>query len=212
MFSPLSIPGTEPPNDDGIREAAKQIAGVDDPPDWLLAALVLYSRAVGGDRVTGEDEKKIDDALWRARRDIDHLVGFLKKFLPDLTSLLNEKLALDILLALEVLPRIATAIPKGLPQAAHRDGGQRPDQRPRICAGLVVDGWRVARRQEPDAGKDVCDACQAYWKACGHDDADGGRDWRRDVRRAIAKGGYRKFLERQAAKSSSTSAAAIAGT
>ena len=211
MLNPLSIPGTEPPDDDGIVKAGRLIAGVDDPPDWLLSVLVLHSRAVGGDRVSGEDERKIDETLWRARRNIDQLTTFLKKFLPDLTSLLSEKLAFDILLALEVLPRIATAIPKELQPAAHRGGGQRPDQRPRICAGLVVDGWRVARRQEPDAGKDVCDACQAYWRACGHDDADGGWDWRRDVRRAISKGGYRKFLERQAAKSSSTSAA-IVGT
>ena len=145
MLNPLSIPGTEPPDDDGIVKAGRLIAGVDDPPDWLLSVLVLHSRAVGGDRVSGEDEKKIDETLWRARRNIDQLTTFLKKFLPDLTSLLNERLAFDILLALEVLPRIATAIPKELPPAAHRGGGQRPDQRPRICAGLVVDGVGAAR-------------------------------------------------------------------
>jgi hypothetical protein len=200
LFSPLSIPGTEPPNDDGIREAAKQIAGVDDPPDWLLAALVLFSRTVGGDRVTGEDEKQINETLWRARRNIDQLVGFLKKFLPDLTSLLNEKLALDILLALEVLPRIAAAIPQ-LPPQPHRDGGQRRDQRPRICAGLVVDGWRIVRGSEPAAGKEVYEACQTYWEACGHDKV---QDWKRVVQEAVSDAKMRAFLEVFAQRHSGT--------
>ena len=90
MLNPLSIPGTEPPDDDGIVKAGRLIAGVDDPPDWLLSVLVLHSRAVGGDRVSGEDEKKIDETLWRARRNIDQLTTFLKKFLPDLTSCLMK--------------------------------------------------------------------------------------------------------------------------
>ena len=81
LFNPLLVPGSEPPDDNGIVKAARLIAG-GEPPDWLLAAPVLHSRIVGGDRVTGEDEKKIDETLWQARRNIDQLVGFSRSSCP----------------------------------------------------------------------------------------------------------------------------------
>ena len=201
LFNPLSMPGTKAPDDDGVWKAGRLIAG-GDPPDWLLAALALWGRVVGGDRVTGEDVKQIDETISQAQRNIAQLLLFFQKFLPDLTALADENIAIDILLALEVLPRIAAAIPK--PSAEpRRDGGQRSDQRTRICAGLVVDGWRMIRGIEPAvSGKEVGEACQTYWEACGHDNV---RDWGREIEEAIAKSGMHKFLERLA-KSPTTSA------
>jgi hypothetical protein len=193
LFNPLAMPETKAPTPDGLAEAGRLIAG-GDPPDWLLAALAQWGRVVGGDRVTGEDAKQIAEAISQAQRNIAQLLRFLQKFLPDLTALADENIAIDILLALEVLPRIAAAIPQP-PAEPRRDGGQRSDKRTRICPGLVVDGWRIIRGTEPAvSGKEVGEGCQTYWEACGHDNV---RDWGREIEEAIAEGGMRKFLERR---------------
>jgi hypothetical protein len=198
LFNPLAMPETKAPDD--LAEAGRLIAG-GDPPDWLLAALAFWARVVGGDRVTGEDAKQIDEAISQAQRNIAQLLLFLQKFLPDLTTLADENIAIDILLALEVLPRIAAAIPQPSDEP-RRDGGQRSDKRTRICAGLVVDGWRIIRGTEPAvSGKEVGEGCQTYWEACGHDNV---RDWGREIEEAIAKGGMRKFLERLATTSATS--------
>jgi hypothetical protein len=49
LFNPLSIPGTSPPDDPGLAEAGRLIAG-GSPSPWLLAALTFWARVVGGDR------------------------------------------------------------------------------------------------------------------------------------------------------------------
>jgi hypothetical protein len=189
-FNPLLLPG-EPPDHDGIVKAARLIAGAE-PPDWLLAALVVHSRIVGGDHLTTADVQQIEARLLDMQRSINQLLATFSKFKPVLGSLLDENLAADIRLALEVLPRIAEGFPKLRP-APHRAGGQRPDGRTRICAGLVVDGWRMIQGIEPaSGGKDEGDACQTYWEACGHSNV---RDWGREIEEAIAKGSYRSVLE-----------------
>jgi hypothetical protein len=190
-------------DNDELWKAAQAIAGT--APAWLYDALQFYGRTVvSADRVTGKADRQADEKLLRARQNITQLTAFLEELKPHLTDLFEaDKFAVDVLLALEVLPRIAEVLPKFKARPRHRPG----DLRYQTVASVVVEGWRMTRRTEPTAGGHrEADACHAYWRACGHDDADGGRDWERDLRAAIRDGDpmVRSFLQMLADRAAAT--------
>jgi hypothetical protein len=139
---------------------------------------------VGGDRVTGEQERQGDHDLWQARQNIAQLIPFLEKVKSQLPFFYEaEEFAVAVVSALNALPQIAEMLPKVEPRPDRRPA----DQRYQLCASLVVEGWRMTRGTAPTAGgRREADACRAYWRACGHDDAS--RDWERDLRAAIHGG------------------------
>jgi hypothetical protein len=190
-------------DNDELWKAAQAIAGT--APAWLYDALQFYGRTVvSADRVTGEANRQADERLLQARKSITQLTSFLEELKPHLTDFFEaDKFAVDVLLALEVLPRIAAVLPKFKARPRYRPG----DQRYQTVAGVVVEGWRMTRRTEPTPGGHwEAEACRAYWRACGHDDAGGGRDWERDLRAAIRDGDpmVRSFLQMLADRAAAT--------
>jgi hypothetical protein len=92
----------------------------------------------------------------------------------------------DVAVALAVLPKIKQRLAKAM-NAPKRAGGQKPNVRRKACAAVVVEAWRIARgKPEPDS-RNLWDACDEYWQACGHEPRGQiGQNWQRDAVDAVA--------------------------
>jgi hypothetical protein len=55
-------------------------------------------------------------------------------------------------------------------------GGPKPDRRKRLCALVCASIWRKHRGKAQPYSTELADACEAYWRACGHVELDP-TDW-----------------------------------
>ncbi len=145
-------------------------------PAWLILGLEHFSRGIAGDDFTKEDQKKFVEVFEEMERACDTLIQWLPLYehigfgiqCPD-----EVRIALDILAVIKAdLPHTASII------------GKRPATGQGICAAVVVEAWKFFGEAEPSS-EALCEACQAYWAACGRTEPDQ-TNWPRDVEQAIA--------------------------
>jgi hypothetical protein len=165
--------------DAGCAEVARLIAGSD--ADWLAPVLVRFSDLVGGEDRTIAEDRRLAKQYGRLADAADLLIKELPKFrrLPDGIAIKYADVAVDALTRLKPLLDLNSR-PLG------RGGGPRPNNRQMICARVVVEAWRITHPGPMQADIAICEACAAYWRACGGADrGDDVENWRRHIRKAI---------------------------
>ena len=172
--------------EDGFANVARMIAGND--AEWLTRVLASFSNVIGAETRTLAEDKRLAMHYERMNDAADLLIKKLPMFfpLPSGHWVADAKAAHDALVRLK--PLLAINLRSRTKPKAGRGGGPRPNVRHLICARIVVEARRITH---PDwvaqADIDVCEACAAYWRACGGavrgDDVN---SWQRHVRQAIA--------------------------
>jgi hypothetical protein len=72
--------------------------------------------------------------------------------------------------------------------AKPRGKGRQPKMDQRICAGVVVEAWRLCHGEVEPRSEDLYGACEEYWAACGGEriGPDGDIEkWRRHVEKSL---------------------------
>lgn len=135
-------------------------------PKWLIqdlereSPLIACRKSVPGD----EDE---DRALLAAVKDLErrlmwevHVHDIIEKKWPGLPApmILDE--------TMNKLTELAQYLEDQL--RPPRKGGQTPDSRRRVCAGVCADAWRRLHGEVQPFSVRLWQACEEYWQACGH--------------------------------------------
>jgi hypothetical protein len=165
--------------DDPFPTVARAIAK-GKPPKWLPLGLEQFSEFVGTNRVSSKDYKSIKWTFERMHYSADYLIKHLPVHLPGIGR------DLDAASAVAVLTKIRASL--GRVVKPGRGGGPRPHAQRQVCAAVVVELWKSVHGNVEPRSIELLNACNDYWRACGHEDR--GQDvenWRRDVEHAIAK-------------------------
>jgi hypothetical protein len=172
----------------GLVEVARIIAGPEGG-GWLVSGLAHFSSLVGGEGRSLKEDTQLAAAYDRMDYAAAVLIKKLPMFLPLPGGLWvrDAQLALDALVRLK--PLLAINLRSRMKPKKGRGGGPRPNARQQICAEVVVEAWRIVHPDwSQEADIEICEACAAYWRACGGAGRGGDiENWRRDIRRAIAK-------------------------
>jgi hypothetical protein len=150
------------------------------PPEWLVSGLERLSGFVGGESTTAAEAKDFKQIITRMHDAADYLVKFLPLYLhmplgrpPD-----------HVLVALDVLPLIKDDLARVVNEPSPA-GGQRPNISRKICAGAIVEAWRIVHGEPEPRSEKLWTACNEYWQACGHEYRGADIDtWRRDAEEA----------------------------
>lgn len=143
-----------------IVQVAKLLTKSDEVPDWLLfelcshVPLIQARKAKPGD---GDENLAIAaiDVLEEEIAGCQHAVETYKLEADDRFD--------DASKALEELRDFfeEQQVPRG-------GGGPVPDRRRNLCAAVCAKAWeRLYGNHQPYSAK-LRDACEAYWRACGH--------------------------------------------
>jgi hypothetical protein len=145
-------------------------------PAWLVLGLEHFSRGIAGGDFTKDDHKKFVEVFEEMERACDTLIQWLPLYehigfgiqCPD-----------EVRIARDVLPLIKADLPHTMSIIE-----RRPATRQGICAAVVVEARKFFGEAE-SSGEALCEACQAYWAACGRAEPER-TNWPRDVELAIA--------------------------
>jgi hypothetical protein len=141
------------------------------PPEWLVRGLEHFSACDELSRTTPEHQKTFHQMQEAA----DTLLRWLPIFrhlpfglgCPD-----------DVTLVLDALPRIKTQ----LDRLVEKPVGRPPDARRKVCAGVIVESWRLIHGKAEPYSLQLQQACKEYWQACGGEEigeTDDLENWRR---------------------------------
>jgi hypothetical protein len=140
-------------------------------PEWLPLVLQRFAPS-----------KEADDLDWLVKKTIDaidHLLRFLPALenLPGLEGEVKEvRIVLDLLLPIR----------KDFERALRKGTGRPQDIRKLICAGVMMEAWRLCRGRVEPHSLEFREACAAYWKACGGKPMGDPIYWRHPIEKAIA--------------------------
>jgi hypothetical protein len=157
---------------DQFGKTAKLLAKGQSLPDWLIPALAHYSPLVGARRSTSDDDRD-DQALLKTMLEA---ARNLERGLP-IHVVAAETSGLTIPDCVEATHMQLTELIEYLESQLRppRKGGPIPDSRPRICAAVCAEAWRrlYGGKVQPWSevqpwSREVWQACEAYWQACGN--------------------------------------------
>ena len=161
-----------------------------DPPLWLLIGLTHFSAQSKGGKVvrggigvdvTDEDHRFFDTQISRMQDAADTLM----KWLPMWGQLsYGVQCPEDVAVVLDALPRIK----KDLDRLDQKKIGRRPEVQREICAGVIVEAWKLLHGRAKPRSLQLQEACSDYWRACGGEQIGGWDDpenWRRPINRAL---------------------------
>jgi hypothetical protein len=168
-------------------EAATKIAK-GEPPLWLLIALTRFD--LRSPDIPTPDPREIFMQMHNA-------AVCLETWLPIFHRLpFGQKCPDDVRVVLEALPRIRKDHLQVL--AKPRRKGRRPKTGQWICAGVVVEAWRLCHGEVEPRSEELYGACEEYWTACGGERIGPGGDitkWRRHVENSLENGWIRNVME-----------------
>jgi hypothetical protein len=148
------------------------------PPEWLITGLEHFSDFVAAEQTSRDDAKEYGRQLWRMHDAADVLIKWLPLFghLPA-----GHAFPDDVLIALDVLPRIRGSLARAL--AAE---GSWADEHRKTCAAVVVEAWQLCRRKTEPSSERLWEACNEYWQACGREYRIA-ESWKRDAIEAAGR-------------------------
>lgn len=166
--------------------ATARLIAKDSTPEWLTLGLAHFSEIIA------EEPTLSDDARRLSIKRMDDAADCLIKWLPTFHHLALLDCPDDVAGALQALPRVKSFLAKAMNTSCA--GGLRPGVRRQTCAAVVVEAWRIAHGEPEPEGLRLWEACNEYWKACGHEYYQVGFEtWRRYCQ-AIADGNYGRWI------------------
>jgi hypothetical protein len=142
-----------------------------DPPEWLPLVLQRFAPSEEADDLDWLVKKTIDA--------IDHLLRFLPA-LENVRGLSGEVKEVRIVLGL-LIP-----IRKEFERALRKGTGRPQEARKLVCAGVMMEAWRLCRGSVEPHSHEFREACAAYWEACGGTAFDDLTYWRHPIENAKA--------------------------
>ena len=155
-------------------EAAARII-IDPPPEWLTRAFEHFGR----DITPGSEPSDVGDRIERMRDACDTLMKGLPTFMYMPFGLRAPN---KVVLVLGLLPEVRRYIDR----ACQPRTARKPDAEHIICAGVIVEAWKLIHGKAVPRSEKVYEACEEYWQACGGPAIDLD-NWRRHVEKASAK-------------------------
>jgi hypothetical protein len=150
-----------------MLEVAKLIA--DPPPLELVARLKRFAKLIAIPRTevdTTVEANLLSSALYL--RDWLPMYAHLEDPVPgyEVPDCVQDTLTnLEELIEFLQSDLVQTVEPPRL-------GGRTPDHRKRLCAAVCAGAWRDYHGKIEPHSRYLVDACEAYWRACGHLDGD----------------------------------------
>jgi hypothetical protein len=171
-----------PPEPDHKFDGVARSIAKGTPPEWLVVGLTQFSGGIGKDTSDIDIHPIIEQMQYASHVLITWLPifnGFAMSGFP-----YPEEVAV----ALQVLPKIKKHLDRVAP-LKNRKG--RPLDAQRIhCAAVVARAWKIIHGRASKS-RQVQEACDEYWRACGGKPI-GGRsgwdepeNWRRPIDRAL---------------------------
>jgi hypothetical protein len=159
---------------DGIARSIAQ----GDPPKWLVAGLTHFSNGIGSD-TSDVDFRTIIERM----QDATHV---LMTWLPMYKHLaFGFPCPEEVAQALYILPQIKKDLDR-LAKVIKRKG-RKPDAQRVVCAAVVTRAWKIVHGKASKS-RDVQEACNEYWRACGGKQIGGWdepENWRRPIDEAL---------------------------
>ena len=136
-------------------------------PEWLIRELEQTSEIVGNPRKAGPADEDDDKALLAAVKDLErrlvwevHVHELIEKKWPWLPApMIFDETANKLFELAQYLES---------QRRPPRKGGQTPDSRRRVCAGVCAEAWRRLHGEVQPFSVRLWQACEEYWQACGH--------------------------------------------
>jgi hypothetical protein len=177
MKTRVSLQRTPNSKFDGVA----RIIAKGDPPEWLLIGLTHFSGGIGVD-ISDEDHRLFETQISR----MHDAANTLMKWLPIWGHLpYGIEYPEDVAVVLDALPRIK----KDLDRLDRKQMGRRPKVQREICAGVIVEAWKLLHGRAEPRSLHLQLACSDYWRACGGKqigETDDLENWRRPVEQALA--------------------------
>jgi hypothetical protein len=128
---------------------------------WVVERLQWASKLVSGPQLGPQD--------WHNERRLIEAANLLEDGLRE-WLFLAEAYAIEIPDELEAVLRDLPEVIEFLEGVIEprRGGGPTPDRRKRLCAFVCRDIWRELHGTAQPWSTKLADACEAYWRACGH--------------------------------------------
>jgi hypothetical protein len=128
------------------------------PPEWLVPMLVHYSPLVGARRNPDEaDDKK----MIKAARELEGMLAIYGMVEDQFGFELPEEVDTASLALHELIEYLESEL------RPPRKGGPTPDSRYRLCAWVCGEVWRRERGELQPYSRNLWEACEKYWQACG---------------------------------------------
>ena len=152
-------------------------------PDWIVTGLQHFSDGISPNK---QDRRRVSPDDYR------RMVGktlvasdMLMNYLPAFQHLpMGFQCPRDIAVVLDALPRIMLLLEKANPMPR---AGHRRNSRQGICAGVIVEIWKLVHGKVEPRNQQLYEACGAYWNACGNPEIGATvalENWRRAAERA----------------------------
>jgi hypothetical protein len=161
------------PSPDSFTAVARAIAK-GPPPKWLALGLAHFSSFVG----TNPAPRRFPIAH------VHDAASTLIKFLPAYLHLpAGMYIDADVPTTIAVLRRVKADLARLMKR---KRKGRPPNVQRRECARVVIEAWSLIRGDVEPRSIELLNACNDYWRACGHDTrGEDVENWRRDVRYVI---------------------------
>lgn len=141
----------------GLAKVASLIAK-GPPPEWLIAGLEHFSGFIAEEQTARDRAKELHKWLWQIHDASDLLIKRLPFFGH---SPVGIQCPDDVLIALDVLPRIKATLARALSAE-----GSWSDEHRKTCAAVVVEAWSLCRKRAEPRSERLWEACNEYWQAC----------------------------------------------
>ncbi len=157
-----------------LKEVASIIGG---NPEQLVPKLERFIALVGNPKPTSEDENQdkkliadVRELAKRLERKVQLYATVEKVFGFQAPTIIDDTLT--------ALFELAEYLENQL--QAPRKRGPTPDDRRLICATVCAELWRKVHGTLPSYSRNLQEACEIYWQACGNpatSDAENLKDW-----------------------------------
>jgi hypothetical protein len=173
----------------GAFMATARLIASGSAPEWLTLGLAHFSEIIAEEPIPSDEARRLSQTIKR----MDDAADYLIKWLPTFYHAALLDFPDEAAVALRALPRLKRFLANAM-NTPSRAGGPSPSVRRQTCAAVVVEAWRIVHGEpEPESLK-LCEACNEYWKACGHEDQQVDTEtWRRYCR-AVADGNYGRWI------------------
>jgi hypothetical protein len=156
-------------------------------PEWLTLGLAHFSDIIAEEPIPSDEARRLSQTIKRMHDAADYLIKWIPTF--NHTALLD--FPDEAAAALRALPRVKRFLANATPSRA---GGPSPNVRRHTCAAVVVEAWRIVHGEPEPEGLKLWEACNEYWKACGHEYYQVSTEtWRRYCQ-AVADGTYGRWI------------------
>lgn len=155
-------PGLPPRRAQSFTAVALLLTNGTPPPEWLIPELERLSPIIGYHRTASPRDEAYDKEMIFAAKNLEqHLRTIV---------IAEEEFELGVTDCVETvlisLPEVIEFLEAQL--RPPRKGGQIPDGRKRVCAGVCADCWRRLHGAVQPSSPKLQAACEEYWQTCGH--------------------------------------------